>query len=133
MYLIDTNICIYGLKGSYPNLNQKLLSVHPDLVKVSSITIHELEYGAAKSKWGTRAYEAMGMFLSSFEVIPFTEKDAITAGIIRADLASKGTPIGAYDVMIAAQGLSRDLTVVTHNTKEFQRVSGITLEDWVIK
>lgn len=130
MYLLDTNICIYAIKGTYPKLAEKLLSIHPDLIKVSAVTVYELEYGAAKSKWGNRTRDVMRMFLSSFEIIPFSDKDAVSAGIIRADLASKGTPIGAYDNMIAAQGVSRHLTVVTHNMDEFQRVFGIQLEDW---
>lgn len=130
MYLLDTNICIYALKGTYPKLAEKLLSVHPDKIKISAVTVFELEYGAAKSKWGSRTRETLRMFLSSFEILPFSDKDAISCGIIRAELASCGTPIGAYDVMIAAQGVSRRLTVVTHNTGEFERVPGIVLEDW---
>ena len=90
----------------------------------------ELEYGAAKSKWGDRTHESLRMFLSSFEILPFSDKDAISCGLIRAELTSRGTPIGAYDVMIAAQGISQGLTVVTHNTGEFERVPGIVLEDW---
>ena len=69
--------------------------------------------------------------LSNFEKLPFTESDAILFGQLRALLALSGTPIGAYDVMIAAQGVSRGLTVVTHNTKEFSRIPGLILEDWV--
>ena len=132
MYLLDTNICIYAIKGTYPKLNEKLLSIHPDLIKVSAVTVYELEYGAAKSKWGEKTRDVLYMFLSSFEIIPFTDKDAVTSGIIRANLESGGTPIGAYDNMIAAQGVSRNLIVVTHNTDEFKRVSTIQLEDWVM-
>ena len=130
MYLLDTNICIYAMKGAYPKLTEKLLSIHPDEIKVSAVSAYELEYGAAKSKWGKRTRNIMRMFLSSFEIIPFSDKDAISAGIIRADLELKGTPIGAYDNMIAAQGTSRSLTIITHNIDEFQRVSGVSLEDW---
>ena len=130
MYLLDTNICIYVIKGDYPKLTEKLLSIHPDLIKVSAVTVYELEYGASKSKWGERTRDIMRMFLSSFEIVPFSGEDAISAGVIRAELESKGIPIGAYDNMIAAQGASRNLTVVTHNTDEFQRVPGIKIEDW---
>ena len=73
----------------------------------------------------------MRAFLSNYDVLPFTEQDAILFGLLRAVLASAGTPIGAYDIMIAAQGISRDLRVVTHNVGEFSRVPGIRLEDWV--
>ena len=72
----------------------------------------------------------MHTFLASFSVIPFTEEDAICFGQLRALLASKGTPIGILDLMIASQGLTRKLTVVTHNTREFVRVPGLLLEDW---
>ena len=130
MYLLDTNICIYALKGKYPRIAEKLLSIHPDRIKVSAVTVLELEYGAAKSKWSDRSREALRMFLSSFEILPFTEEDASLCGLLRAELAARGTPIGAYDIMIAAQGIARGLTVVTHNTGEFQRVPGIVLEDW---
>ena len=131
MYLIDTNICIYAINGRYPKLSDLLLKIHPDDICVSSITVGELEYGAAKCRWGDKTRQVMHAFLSNYEVLPFTEKDAILFGQLRAQLSFSGTPIGAYDVMIAAQGVSRNLTVVTHNTKEFSRIPGIILEDWV--
>ena len=132
MYLLDTNICIYAIKGKYPNLAEKLLSIHPDEIKVSAVTVFELEYGAAKSKWGERSKETMRRFLASFDVLPFTFEDAVTCGVIRAMLTAQGTPIGAYDLMIAAQGLSRNMKVVTHNVGEFQRVKGLSVEDWAV-
>ena len=131
MYLLDTNICIYAMKGKYPALNEKLLSIHPDEIKVSAVTVFELEYGAAKSKWSDRSREIMRMFLASFDVLPFSYEDAVTCGLLRAKLNGLGTPIGAYDLMIAAQGLTHGITVVTHNTGEFSRVQGLPLEDWV--
>ena len=131
MYLLDTNICIYAINGRYPKLSDQLLHIHPDDICVSSITIGELEYGAAKSRCGDRTRLIMHAFLSNYEVLPFTEKDAILFGQLRAQLALSGTPIGAYDVMIAAQGVARNLTVVTHNTREFSRIPGIVLEDWI--
>ena len=130
MYLLDTNICIYAINGRYPKLSDQLLQIHPDDICVSSITVGELEYGAAKSRWGDKTRQIMYAFLSNYEILPFTEKDAIIFGQLRALLAFSGTLIGAYDVMIAAQGVARDLTVVTHNTKEFSRVPELLLEDW---
>ena len=130
MYLLDTNICIYAMKGTYPSLTEKLFQVHPDQISISSVTVSELEYGAAKSKWGSRTHLKMQLFLSAFTILPFREQDAVQAGRLRADLAMKGTPIGPYDIMIAAQGLSEGFTVVTHNTAEFSRVPGLILEDW---
>ncbi len=72
------------------------------------------------------------MFLAPFKILPFCNDDAINAGRIRAYLEQKGTIIGVYDIQIAAQGVFKGLTVVTHNTSEFSRVPGIKLEDWVI-
>ena len=130
MYLLDTNICIYAMNGRHPNLNEHLLSISPNRIFVSSITVGELEYGAAKSHWGERTRELMHAFLANFTILPFTEEDAVLFGRFRAHLAASGTPIGAYDVMIAAQGVARNLTVVTHNTGEFSRIPDIRLEDW---
>lgn len=132
IYLLDTNICIYAINNRYPKLTNKLLTVMPDDIAVSSITVGELEYGAAKSRWGNRTRQTMYAFLSNFTVLPFDNDDAICFGNLRAVLALAGTPIGAYDVMIAAQGLSKNLAVVTHNTGEFLRVPNLKLEDWVI-
>ena len=131
MYLLDTNICIYAINGKYPELSQKLLSISPDEICVSSITIGELEYGAAKSKWGERTRQKIRMFLANYDILPFTENDAILFGRLRAGLASAGTPIGAYDLMIASQGVSRRLIVVTHNVREFERVEELEIEDWI--
>ncbi len=130
MYLLDTNICIYAMNGRYPKLSDQLLQINPDDICVSSITVGELEYGAAKSRWGDRTRQVMRAFLANYEILSFTEKDAIIFGQLRAQLAFSGTPIGAYDVMIAAQGVAGNHTVVTHNTKEFSRIPGIVLEDW---
>ena len=101
------------------------------LIAVSSITVGELEYGAAKSKWGERTRHTLYAFLSNYSILPFDNTDAICFGNLRAALALAGTPIGAYDVVIAAQGLAKGLIVVTHNTGEFSRVPKLNLEDWV--
>lgn len=72
------------------------------------------------------------MFLSPFNILPFNSDDAVTAGRIRGYLERRGTPIGPYDIQIAAQGVSRGITVITHNIDEFSRVPGLRLEDWII-
>lgn len=131
MYLLDTNICIYLMKNTYPHLLDRLLSIDPGDAAVSSVTVYELEYGAAKSGWGERTRENLRLFLSPFEILPFDAGDAVAAGRIRAFLAAQGNPIGPYDIQIAAQGIARGITVVTHNTREFSRVPGLRLEDWV--
>ena len=130
--LLDTNICIYAINNRHPGLANKLLTIHPDEIAVSSITVGELEYGAAKSKWDDRTRQTLYAFLSNFTILPFDSADAICFGNLRATLALAGTPIGAYDVMIAAQGLTKGLTVITHNTGEFSRVPGLKLADWTV-
>ena len=131
MYLLDTNICIFAMKNTYPALSQKLFRISPSEIFVSSVTVGELEYGSFKSKWGERTRNITNLFLAAYTVLPFDRDDAEVFGRIRAELAKAGSLIGPYDLQIAAQGLSRGLTVVTHNTGEFSRVPGIILEDWV--
>ncbi|MBR3058234.1 MAG: type II toxin-antitoxin system VapC family toxin [Clostridiales bacterium] len=131
MYLLDTNICISLMRNQYPKMTDKILSMDPSLLMISSITVFELEYGAAKSQQKERTQAQLAMFLSAFTILPFDAGDAIAAGRIRGELAKKGTPIGPYDLQIAAQGLSRKLTVVTHNIDEFSRVQDLQVEDWV--
>lgn len=132
MYLLDTNICIYFMKNTYPNLTQKLLSIDPSDLMISSVTVFELEYGAAKSNWGQQTRQKLMMFLAPFNIIPFNTDDAIYAGNIRAQLEKQGSKIGPYDVQLASQALSRNLTLITHNTKEFNRVLNLRIEDWAI-
>ena len=131
MYLLDTNICIYLIKNSYPFMTEKVFSYEPSDIAISSITVFELEYGAAKSKWGEETKRKLAVFFSPFTILHFSTEDAIVAGQVRAELEKNGRLIGPYDTLIAAQGISRGLTVVTHNTNEFIRVQGIKLEDWV--
>lgn len=131
MYLLDTNTCIYFLKNSFPGLTQRLLNTDPGELFVSSITVFELAYGAEKSKWGERTRQKLAMFLAPFTILPFDSEDAMVAGRIRGALEQHGTPIGPYDVQIAAQALAKGLIVLTHDMKEFQRVLDIKVEDWV--
>lgn len=132
MYLLDTNVCIYFMKNTYPVLTDKLLSYDPANLLISSITVFELEYGAEKSNWDERNRLKLAMFLSPFSILPFSSEDAVTAGRIRGYLERRGTPIGPYDIQIAAQGVSRGITVITHNIGEFSRVPSLSLEDWII-
>ena len=132
MYLLDTNICIYVLKNTYPSLTRKVFSFSPSQIAMSSVTIYELEYGAAKSNWGERTRHLLGQFIAPFTVLPFDSDDAVTAGKIRAFLEKQGNIIGPYDYQIAAQGITKGLTVVTHNVREFERIPCIILEDWVV-
>lgn len=130
MYLLDTNICIYAMKGRYPFLTDKLLSIPPDRIQISSVSVGELYYGAAKSKWGPRTRAILELFLASYDLLDFSEADAKEWGMVRGELAVHGMPIGPYDAMIVGQARRRGMTVVTNNTGEFMRVRGLSVEDW---
>ena len=132
MYLLDTNICIYAMKNKFATLTEKILEVPPSGIFVSSVTVGELAYGVAKSHWQDRSRKVMSLFLSAYTILPFDERDAEVFGGIRAMLYGQGMPIGPYDMQIAAQGIAKNLTVVTHNLKEFSRVPHIMVEDWTV-
>ena len=131
MLLLDTNICVFLMKNRFPAATQKLLDSNPSEIAVSSVTLFELEYGAAKSLWPEKNRNNVKLFLAPFTIVSFDGNDAIAAGEIRQFLEKAGTPIGPYDLQIAAQGLARGYTVVTHNTGEFSRVPNLQVIDWI--
>jgi tRNA(fMet)-specific endonuclease VapC len=133
MYLLDTNICIYFMKNIYSDLTEKLLSLAPSSLLISSVTVFELEYGAEKSNWGEKNRQKLSLFLAPFNIIPFTVDDAVIAGRIRGYLEKQGTPIGPYDIQLAAQAFTRDVTLITHNTGEFSRVPNLKVKDWIVR
>ncbi|QGZ60611.1 type II toxin-antitoxin system VapC family toxin [Paraburkholderia acidisoli] len=126
-YLLDTNAVIAILKGD-PAVLAKLHAHAPSDFGMPSVVAHELYYGAYKSQ---RAADNVARVAAlQFELIPFDAEDAQHAGEIRAQLAAAGTPIGPYDALIAGQARSRQLVLVTHNVREFERVAGLQFEDW---
>ena len=129
-YLLDTNICIYLMKNSFPELTAKILGTDPKYLKISAITVFELMYGAEKSHHRETTHQNLALFLSPFGILSFNDCDATLAGKVRGYLEKKGTPVGPYDTLIAAQALSRHLTLVTHNTREFLRIPNLRVEDW---
>lgn len=131
MYLLDTNICIYVMKNTYPVLTQKVLSCDPSDLCISSITVFELEYGAAKSNRSERTRQNMQLFLAPFNILDFNSNDAASACMIRAYLEKQGKIIGPYDVQIAGQAVARSMVMITHNVCEFSRVPRLIAEDWV--
>ncbi len=130
-YMLDTNICIYAIKKSPKSLLDRLSCREPGDCCISSITFSELMYGVEKSSTPERNRMALALFLSAFEVIGFDSNAAIEFGDIRASLERKGTPIGPLDTLIAAHARSRGLVLVTNNEKEFSRVDGLLVENWV--
>lgn len=130
IYLLDTNACIHHLKFQNSIVTHKLIALRPSDVAVCSVTKAELFYGAMRSNNPTQSLRSQQEFLSQIVSLPFDDEAGLIHGRIRAQLASKGTPIGSYDLMIAAIALAHDLILVTHNTREFERVEGLAIEDW---
>jgi tRNA(fMet)-specific endonuclease VapC len=130
MYLLDTNICIYIINEHPKNVVKKICNLNPCDIKISSITVAELEYGVSKSKRMDQNLVTLRDFLSSFDIISFDIRDAEIYGIIRAELEHRGELIGPYDMQLAAQALARDLIFVTNNTAEFSRIKKLKLENW---
>ncbi|MFW5712519.1 MAG: type II toxin-antitoxin system tRNA(fMet)-specific endonuclease VapC [Spirochaetota bacterium] len=130
MYLLDTNICIYLMKKKYPELQARIEKEELFNICLSAVTVAELEYGIAKSMYPDRNRELLYGFLSPFDIIPFSELDAENFGYIRAYLNKQGSPIGPYDLQIAAQCVTRNLHLITNNVKEFERVPRLTIENW---
>ena len=130
-YLLDTDICIYLIKEKPPEVLVRFTALKPAQVFISAVTVFELYYGVENSQAHKRNLAALEKFLRPMTILDFTPEDAKQAARIRADLKQKGTPIGAYDLQIAATALANGLTVVTNNTDEFKRVIELKLENWV--
>jgi tRNA(fMet)-specific endonuclease VapC len=118
------------LNGRSPAVRTRLLAIPFEEMAVCSIVKAEMFYGAMRSNNPPRTLERQKSFLDQFASLPFSDETAVIFGRIRAHLVSIGTPIGAYDLQIAAIALANDLTLVTHNTGEFERVEGLQIEDW---
>ncbi|MBN1962504.1 MAG: type II toxin-antitoxin system VapC family toxin [Deltaproteobacteria bacterium] len=129
MYLLDTNTLIYFFKG-VGKVADHLLDQEPANIFISSITLYELAYGIAKSNNPQQRQQQLSKFIDEIEVIGFHHKEATAAGLIRAKLEQKGTPIGPYDILIAATAVANNKILVTHNTKEFKRIKECKIEDW---
>jgi tRNA(fMet)-specific endonuclease VapC len=129
-YLLDTNVCVKVLRGNSPQLLARFSTVAPDEIVVSAVTRAELLYGAEKSNKPVETLEKLLAFLKPYPSLPFDDNAAQVAGVERARLESIGLPIGPYDLLIASIALVNNLTLVTHNVREFSRVVGLKIEDW---
>jgi len=127
-YLLDTNAVISLLNDAESQLASRARQHHPSEIAISAIVLHELFDGAFKSQ--RTAQNVALVDALRLEVLEFDREDARRAGELRARLALIGRPIGPYDVLIAGQALARQLILVTHNTGEFGRIEGLTVEDW---
>jgi tRNA(fMet)-specific endonuclease VapC len=129
-YMLDTNICIFTIKNK-PQVVREAFNRHHGQLCVSAVTLMELIYGAEKSAAPEKNLMVIEGFVARLEVLSFDNEAAAHTGMIRSELAKNGTPIGPYDQMIAGHARSRGFIVVTNNTKEFERVPGLRIEDWV--
>jgi tRNA(fMet)-specific endonuclease VapC len=129
-YLLDTNICIYVIKRRPIEVLGKFNDVAGSLA-ISSITLAELLHGVEKSLHHAKNLQAVEDFCSRLDVLDYDERAAYHYGEIRAQLERKGTPIGVNDLHIAAHARSIGSVLVTNNLKEFERVAGLRLENWV--
>jgi tRNA(fMet)-specific endonuclease VapC len=128
--MLDTNTCVDVIRKRDDRILRGILRLSPDDLCVSSVTLSELEYGAAKSGDPGKNRLALAEFMTPLQVMPYDDAVAPVYGRVRAELERAGTPIGPLDTMIAAHALSLGLTVVTDNEREFRRVSGLKVQNW---
>jgi tRNA(fMet)-specific endonuclease VapC len=130
MILLDTNICIYLINAKPPAVLARFQQYRLGDIGLCSVVAAELAFGVAKSG-SARNRQALEMFLAPLTILPF-DADAVWAyGDLRADLERRGTPIGSLDTLIAAHALSQQALLVTNNMREFAKVRGLQLENWV--
>lgn len=129
-HMLDTNLCIRVLRDRPAGLRERF-NAEAEGLCVSTVTLAELLFGAAKSDRRAERRRDVERLVGRLEVLPFDEDAAAHYGEIRADLERRGTVIGPYDLMIAAHARSRGLIVVTGNLGEFRRVEGLRCEDWL--
>jgi len=129
MYVLDTNTLIYFFKGM-GDVSHQLLARSPKELAIPAIVLHELEYGIAKSTSPKKRMAQLAELCSLVEILPFGSEAARSAASIRVQLEKRGTPIGSYDLLIAGTALASQEILVTNNTKEFVRVSGLKLDNW---
>ena len=130
-FLLDTNICIYIIKRKPAHILHKFNSFSVGEIGIPAIVTAELLFGVQNSAYPERNRQALSNFLRPFEIIDFNYQAALSYAIIRQQLQSIGKPIGPLDMLIAAQALSLDVALITNNVREFERVQGLTVENWV--
>lgn len=130
-WMLDTNVCIAVIRHRTGAVIRRLRGKSIGQVGISSITLAELEFGAANSTQSEAARSALAEFLLALEIAPFDEAAAAAYGAVRAGLQRQGCPIGPLDTLIAAHALACDAVLVTNNRREFDRVPGLVVEDWM--
>lgn len=130
LFLLDTDICSYAIRGSHPALDQRLRDFEPGQIAISAVTRAELRFGVASRPEATRLAILVESFLKFVATVPWDASAADRYGVLRATLQRAGQPIGDHDMMIAAHALAVNATLVTHNSAHFERVSGLSCADW---
>jgi len=130
VYLLDTDTCIYVINSKPASVVHAITRLAPDEVKLSAVSLAELEYGASKSRWREKNRTALLRFVAAFDIVPFDDRDAEVYGLIRARLERSGHVIGPYGMQIAAQAITRGLVLVTNHVEEFRRVPDLSIENW---
>lgn len=130
MYLLDTNICIYVINNKPIQVFEKFKQFQLGQLAVSSITASELTFGVEKSG-SEKNKQALNKFLMPLDIMPYDEEAIWHYARLRQNLQSRGQTIGSLDMLIAAHALALDVTLVTNNIKEFERVEGLRLENWI--
>ena len=129
-YFLDTDICIFALKGQYPAIKKWIQLFHPEQIKIPAIVQSELLLGAMKSDNSKQMIHLVEKFLEPYEIVAFDEQAAISYARIRFELEKSGRSIGPNDLIIAATINAHQGTLVTHNIKEFKRISGLFIQEW---
>ena len=132
MYLLDSNVCIHLLNNRHSQIEKHFRRSSPDEIALCSIVKAELLFGARHSKKVEANLQLLNHFFAPLSSLPFDDRCAEEYGSIRADLSSQGKIIGPNDLLIAAIARANDAVLVTHNNKEFSRITGLRLEDWVV-
>ena len=131
LYMLDTNICSYIIRNKPQNIKEKLKSVEKDhTIALSTLVVSELIYGA-KKKGSEKLFDLVLSFIENFQIMDFDKNSALAYATIRVELETTGNVIGSNDLFIAAHAKGCDAILVTNNIKEFERVDGLRLENWV--
>ncbi len=133
LYLLDTNIVSYFIKGNHPKLSARMkLAFNKQNIAISAITRAEIRYGQALMTSNDKRHKSINLLLDELPTLPWTTEVADRYGQVKGQLQRQGTPIGEMDTQIAAHTLTEDLILVTHNTKHFDNVPDLKLEDWLV-
>jgi tRNA(fMet)-specific endonuclease VapC len=129
LFMLDTDSVSFALRGE-GRVGTQIVARRPSELCVSSITVAELRFGAHRRN-SAKLHDSIDVFIANIAVLPFDQVCADQFGVLAADLADRGTPIGDFDVLIAAHAIAAEATLVTNNVKHFSRVPGLKVENWL--